>query len=312
MNPNIPFHSGNLICSNFLTIEHNIPNIFNSQTNFIQNEINNNNIIKEENANVNANINVLKKEENEKEENTSHLFDINNITNDIDKIIKNTLFNENIENMDYNFHISDDSVSVRLGNNNGSVNKDVEVIKNIIAYLYHKQLSMGNESNGQVGEFIIQSYSSMPIQTTYIEEDEKFDYFANCKLINKLIGKAEKIKKDDSLLLNDEVCFICFDKYQEKELKRKLPHCNHCFHKKCIDKWLKNKSTCPHCRCDLMEHINLTHEDREEYYKKTSSCDDEENDVSEVEFIQFNLGIIGICNNNNQENENENNNENDK
>jgi hypothetical protein len=183
-------------------------------------------------------------------------------------------------------------------------------------YLSEEQLQakitgLNGELNnfGQVGEFVVRSYTTVPIQIE--EEEEKFDYFANCKLINKLIGKAEKIKKDDPLLLNNESCFICFEKYKEKELKRKLPNCNHFFHKKCIDKWLKNKSTCPHCRSDLMTHITLSSEDREEYYKKSCSCDDEDEDLGEVEFIQFNLGIIGIHKKNEENEENEENKENE-
>ena len=30
----------------------------------------------------------------------------------------------------------------------------------------------------------------------------------------------------------------------------KLP-CSHCFHKKCVEQWLHNNSTCPACRLDL-------------------------------------------------------------
>ena len=175
-----------------------------------------------------------------------------------------------------------------------------------MAYLYFKQRSgeLYNE-NSNIGEFIVHSYTTEPIVTNYIfdddeEEEIKYEYFANCKLINKLIGKAEKIKKDDPLLINDEVCFICFDKYKEKELKRKLPICNHFFHKKCIDKWLKNKSTCPHCRTDLMTHITLSDEDKKEYHKNCCNCDynDDEEDDDTIHLVEFNLGVIKISNNN--------------
>ncbi len=355
------------ITSNSLMINHTIPHIFNSQTNYIQTnsdnerninqEIenntkhlekeNNSNIVDQENSNNifdqensnnicdqensnnicdQENSNNICDQENSNnivnKENSSNivkeeLFQLTNIKDDINNIIKHTLNrNETNEVPNYNFNIEDDSITVNLGNGNG----DFNVIKNIMAYLYHKQMNGELTNFGNAGEFVVQSYSSVPIQTTYLFENdnenlEKFDYFPNCKLINKLIGKAEKIKKDDSLLVNEECCFICFEKYKEKELKRKLPHCNHFFHKKCIDKWLKNKSTCPHCRSDLMDHIILSSEDREEYYKKSCSCDDEDEDLGEVEFIQFNLGIIGIhkknddneLNNDNQNNNNQNN-----
>ncbi len=327
------------ITSNSLMIGHTIPHIFNSQTNYIQTNSDNERDInqeiednkkgednkkenskEEDNKEENSKKEDNKEEDNKEEENNKkELFQLTNIEDDINNIIKHTL-HQNISNENeapnYNFNIEDDSITVNLGSGNG----DFNVIKNIMAYLYHKQMNGELTNFGNAGEFVVQSYSSVPIQTTYLFENdnenlEKFDYFPNCKLINKLIGKAEKIKKDDSLLVNEECCFICFEKYKEKELKRKLPHCNHFFHKKCIDKWLKNKATCPHCRSDLMDHITLSSEDREEYYKKSCSCDDEDEDLGEVEFIQFNLGIIGIhkknddneLNNDNQNNNNQNN-----
>ncbi len=86
--------------------------------------------------------------------------------------------------------------------------------------------------------------------------------FNNCKEIENIIGKPNKIKKDDSLLSNCENCFVCFEKYQCGELKRELPKCKHFFHKKCIDKWLKKKAQCPICRDNVLEeHIQqIIHE----------------------------------------------------
>ena len=287
------------ISNNSLIINNigNIPHIFNTQTNFIyninQNEEEGENQNEKEGENQNEkeeeNQNEKEGENQNEEEGENKLNNIsNNISNDINKIIKHTLNNDS----NYNFNITDDSISVNFQNSDG----DLNVIKNIMTYLYYKQINGELNNFRNIGEFVVQSYSSIPIQTNYLfENDEEFDYFANCKLINKLVGKAEKIKKDDPLLVDEESCFICFEKYKEKELKRKLPHCNHFFHKKCIDKWLKNKSTCPHCRIDLMDHITLSEVDRKEYYKKCCNCEDvEEDDEEEAEYIQYNLGIIGF------------------
>ncbi|XP_015885138.3 putative RING-H2 finger protein ATL12 [Ziziphus jujuba] len=43
-------------------------------------------------------------------------------------------------------------------------------------------------------------------------------------------------------------CAICISKFQETEILRLLPNCNHAFHIDCIDQWLENHSTCPLCR----------------------------------------------------------------
>lgn len=126
-----------------------------------------------------------------------------------------------------------------------------------------------------IGEFTIFQHNQ-PLTTyeySYEDEDDeeegefKPDFFIDDKLINKIIGKPEKIKKGDPLLTNQEECYICFEKYKEREMKRKLPKCGHYFHKKCIDKWLKSKSSCPNCRCDLMEDAQIDDEDLTRYLK---------------------------------------------
>lgn len=77
------------------------------------------------------------------------------------------------------------------------------------------------------------------------------NYFKSCHEINEKLKKSERIKKCDSIL--NENCFICMDNYKESELKRELPSCKHYFHKKCIDKWLKKKASCPICRDELLK-----------------------------------------------------------
>ncbi|KAF7635733.1 RING-type domain-containing protein, partial [Meloidogyne graminicola] len=45
-----------------------------------------------------------------------------------------------------------------------------------------------------------------------------------------------------------ECCSICLDEFKLNERAQQLIQCNHIFHKKCIQKWLKKNSTCPLCR----------------------------------------------------------------
>ena len=68
-----------------------------------------------------------------------------------------------------------------------------------------------------------------------------------CKDIKKQLGGYKKIKIDDNLLACKASCPICLEKFKDNEFKRELK-CNHVFHKKCIDKWIKHQNTCPICR----------------------------------------------------------------
>ncbi|XP_063783980.1 RING finger protein 44 [Pseudophryne corroboree] len=48
------------------------------------------------------------------------------------------------------------------------------------------------------------------------------------------------------------LCVVCFSDFESRQLLRVLP-CNHEFHAKCVDKWLKSNCTCPICRADASE-----------------------------------------------------------
>lgn len=48
-----------------------------------------------------------------------------------------------------------------------------------------------------------------------------------------------------------ELCSICLDNYDLDFESRQLP-CQHYFHKKCIDRWLSNNTTCPICKLNLI------------------------------------------------------------
>ncbi|KAK7275842.1 hypothetical protein RIF29_16968 [Crotalaria pallida] len=43
-------------------------------------------------------------------------------------------------------------------------------------------------------------------------------------------------------------CAICLKRFEDHEVLRLLPRCNHAFHFECVDEWLNMHSTCPLCR----------------------------------------------------------------
>ncbi|XP_063171387.1 E3 ubiquitin-protein ligase ZNRF3 isoform X2 [Candoia aspera] len=47
-------------------------------------------------------------------------------------------------------------------------------------------------------------------------------------------------------------CAICLEKYMDGEELRVIP-CTHRFHRKCVDPWLLQHHTCPHCRHNIIE-----------------------------------------------------------
>ncbi|KAF8091348.1 hypothetical protein N665_0447s0008 [Sinapis alba] len=43
-------------------------------------------------------------------------------------------------------------------------------------------------------------------------------------------------------------CHICLGDFEGNHMLRQLPDCNHLFHLKCVDTWLRQNPTCPVCR----------------------------------------------------------------
>uniref|UniRef100_K3YZR6 RING-type E3 ubiquitin transferase n=1 Tax=Setaria italica TaxID=4555 RepID=K3YZR6_SETIT len=47
------------------------------------------------------------------------------------------------------------------------------------------------------------------------------------------------------------LCAVCLEDVQCGEAVRRLPACEHLFHKECVDMWLRSQTTCPLCRRDV-------------------------------------------------------------
>lgn len=52
----------------------------------------------------------------------------------------------------------------------------------------------------------------------------------------------------------EDVCAICQDNYTDGQPIRRIMHCDHKFHKSCIDTWFGRNTHCPVCRHDIREN----------------------------------------------------------
>ena len=152
----------------------------------------------------------------------------------------NNIFNSILNNLNENNEFT------LLINNNDDDNLYDNI--NMILEDIYNNINIFNTINGNDNnvQYTIEYY----IQNN--EESETYNkYYKNCNEINNLLCKPIKIKENSNILL--ENCFICMENYKCLELKRELPNCKHYFHKKCIDKWLKKKASCPICRDELIK-----------------------------------------------------------
>ncbi|KAE8795327.1 RING-H2 finger protein ATL2G [Hordeum vulgare] len=50
----------------------------------------------------------------------------------------------------------------------------------------------------------------------------------------------------------DAECAVCLAVMVDGEASRRLPRCMHVFHRSCVDVWLREHSTCPVCRAEVV------------------------------------------------------------
>jgi hypothetical protein len=80
-----------------------------------------------------------------------------------------------------------------------------------------------------------------------------YDSDIEARLIPNLSQIDKKTISYEELLNNDEDndCTICLEEFNNDEEIIKLK-CNHFFHSKCIDDWIKKNQSCPLCRVNLL------------------------------------------------------------
>ena len=52
----------------------------------------------------------------------------------------------------------------------------------------------------------------------------------------------------------NETCAICQDSIVSNQVCRQILHCEHWFHRECIDPWFEQNVRCPVCRFDIRDH----------------------------------------------------------
>ena len=50
---------------------------------------------------------------------------------------------------------------------------------------------------------------------------------------------------------DEPLCSICLSEFEKDDVLKRIPACNHEFHKACIEQWLFNHTNCPMCRVEI-------------------------------------------------------------
>ncbi|XP_030074015.1 E3 ubiquitin-protein ligase ZNRF3 [Microcaecilia unicolor] len=91
------------------------------------------------------------------------------------------------------------------------------------------------------------SVNRMAVQALQKMETRKFETKAKVPQEGSCGGALDTLSSSST-----SDCAICLEKYIDGEELRVIP-CTHRFHKKCVDPWLLQQHTCPHCRHNIIE-----------------------------------------------------------
>jgi hypothetical protein len=114
------------------------------------------------------------------------------------------------------------------------------------AHHFHHLHGAHHHHHGQSGQPNGQD-ASMPLDSLAINESKP-----------RGLSRAEIDSLTPYIHTNEKdplTCVICLSKFELKSKIRPLP-CNHAFHAKCVDKWLRTNRTCPICRRDALKTFN--------------------------------------------------------
>ncbi|XP_076892103.1 putative E3 ubiquitin-protein ligase RHA4A [Bidens hawaiensis] len=67
-----------------------------------------------------------------------------------------------------------------------------------------------------------------------------------------LEDKLTVIAFDQDLYAKDLMCCVCLGEFEINEKLHQIPSCQHMFHGDCIRNWLGSNTTCPLCRCSVV------------------------------------------------------------
>ncbi|KAK1408234.1 hypothetical protein QVD17_39870 [Tagetes erecta] len=74
-----------------------------------------------------------------------------------------------------------------------------------------------------------------------------------------LEDKLTVILFDENLSSKDLMCCVCLGEFEKNEKLHQIPSCQHMFHVDCIRNWLHSNTTCPLCRCSVINTFKGSH-----------------------------------------------------
>lgn len=115
------------------------------------------------------------------------------------------------------------------------------------------EIPVNNDINSLIHN-VFNEFMGVPLDASRNRVDAAENDFMNRVPVRPTTEQiAESTIVYNSLMTQDDICIICQDAIESDQQVRRIRHCNHYFHKTCIDTWFQEYVQCPTCRHDIRE-----------------------------------------------------------
>lgn len=119
------------------------------------------------------------------------------------------------------------------------------IILFLLFYLFYLKRTFSNNNSSS-------SASIPPSRTSRNQDSSTLPQYGETGSKINLQDKLTMILFDEDSYSKDSMCCVCLGEFEINEKLHQIPSCQHMFHGDCIRNWLHSNTTCPLCRCSVV------------------------------------------------------------
>ncbi|KAL8216613.1 hypothetical protein R6Q57_023450 [Mikania cordata] len=120
------------------------------------------------------------------------------------------------------------------------------IILFLLFYLFYLKRSFSRNNSSSSSSLSINPRNLRTQNSSTLSQDSETGSKVN------LEEKLSVILFHQDLYSKDSMCCVCLGEFEMNEKLHQIPSCQHMFHGDCIRNWLHSNTTCPLCRCSVI------------------------------------------------------------
>ncbi|KAI3823700.1 hypothetical protein L1987_05140 [Smallanthus sonchifolius] len=116
------------------------------------------------------------------------------------------------------------------------------IILFLLFYLFYLKRTLNNPSSSSI----------FHLRTSRTHDSSTLSQCSEMGSKVNLEYKLTVISFNEDLYAKELMCCVCLGEFEMNEKLHQIPSCQHMFHVDCIRNWLHSNTTCPLCRCSVV------------------------------------------------------------